>query len=66
MESFLVVQWLKIWASNGRGEGSILGWETNNPSAVQHGQENFLNVKERKEKGNMDLHPPSPTKKKAL
>ena len=36
--TFLVVQWLRHWASNAEGMGSILGQGTNRPYATCHDQ----------------------------
>ena len=33
-----LVQWLRLCASNAGGVGSILGWGTKIPYAMQHGQ----------------------------
>ena len=40
MGTSLVVQWLRLHASNARGTGSILGQGTKIPHALLHGQEN--------------------------
>lgn len=40
---FLVVQWLGISAFTAESSGSIPGWETKIPQAVQYGQANSKN-----------------------
>ena len=55
MGTSLVVQWLRFCASNARSAGSIPGWGTKIPHAVQHGQKkkkksNYTPVKNVKKK----------------
>ena len=42
--TFLAVQWLRHWASNAKGEGSIPGQGTNIPHAMQRDQENIFKI----------------------
>ena len=41
----LVIQWFRLHASNAGGVGSIPGWGTNIPHAVEHGQKFFNKLK---------------------
>ena len=40
VRTFLVVQWLRLWAPNAGGTGSITVWGTNILHATQYGQQN--------------------------
>ena len=38
LRTSLAVKWLRLYATTTGGEGSIPGWETKIPHAMQHGQ----------------------------
>ena len=40
----LAVLWLRHWASNAKGKGSVPGQGTNIPHAMQQGQENIFKI----------------------
>ena len=57
----LVVQWLRLHASNARGEHSIPVRRTKIPHAVQHSQENLKKKKNLKNKVSISPNQPLPS-----
>ena len=57
--TFLVVQWLRSWASTAWGIGSIPGWGTKILHAMQHDQKQILKKRENFPGGSVVKNPPT-------